>query len=229
MKFTKQELDRYFASDRNGLKTIYRINAEIADIQTLQDIEDIYMEIYWAGVEGRVITPQEGWRLVKQFRQEDSSTNDKLDEQNRRELFKDDPTVSIAAYRAKKLRSDLESMIDSAAETGTPLAVDTKPFRGKHLIPERKEDIAKMREAIKVLAASQDVHITYLPTAEKEYKTARATLVYRFSAFFVEDTMDALKTLISLSNSVTFRVENTSDNGRDIVISFDTGKIWEEA
>ena len=225
MKFTKQELDRYFASDRNGLKTIYRINAEISDIQTLQDVEDIYMEIYWAGAEGRVITPQEGWRLVKQFRQEDSSTNDKLDEQNRRELFKDDPTVNIAALRARKLRSDLESMIDS----GEPLAVESAPFRGKHLIPERKKDIEKMREAIKVLAASQDVRITYLPTAEKEYKTARAALVYRFSAFFVEDTMEALKTLISLSESVNFRVENTPDNGRDIVISFDTGKIWEEA
>lgn len=225
MKFTKQELDRYFASDRNGLKTIYRINTEIPDIQTLQDIEDIYMEIYWAGAEGRVITPQEGWRLVKQFRQEDSNTNDRLDEQNRLELFKDDPTVNIAALRARKLRSDLESMIDS----GEPLAVEPAPFRGKHLIPERKKDIEKMREAIKVLAASQNVRITYLPAAEKEYKTARATLVYRFSAFFVEDTMEALKTLISLSESVNFRVENTPDNGRDIVISFDTGKIWEEA
>lgn len=224
MKFTKQELDRYFASDRNGLKTIYRINAEIPDIQTLQDVEDIYMEIYWAGAEGRVITPEEGWRLVKQFRQEDSDTNDRLDEKNRRELFKDDPTVNIAALRARKLRNDLESMVDS----GTTL-VEPAPFRGKHLIPERKKDIEKMREAIKVLAASQDVRITYLPAAEKEYKTARAALAYRFSAFFVEDTMEALKTLISLSASVNFRVENTPDNGRDIVISFDTGKIWEEA
>ena len=150
--------------------------------------------------------------------------SDRLDEKNRRELFKDDPTVNIAALRARKLRNDLESMVDS----GTTI-VEPAPFRGKHLIPERKKDIEKMREAIKVLAASQDVRITYLPAAEKEYKTARAALAYRFSAFFVEDTMEALKTLISLSESVNFRVENTPDNGRDIVISFDTGKIWEEA